>query len=437
MDVFVNLFWGYHVLGLILLTGIRLTFSSGFFQLRNIFKWLRFSLFPLKREAAKSSKSGISSFGALSTALAGSIGTGNIVGVAAAISVGGAGAIFWMWISAFFGMMTVFAEVVLSVKYKGKSKGAFAYIEKIGNGKILPFIYGIGCVLSSLSMGNMAQSNAVAIGMKSFGVPCAVTGTALGLFLFFLTKRGIKGVAKITEKLVPLMTLLFFGASAVCLIKFRANIVPAFREIFESAFSLRAGIGGGLFLAMKTGISRGVFTNEAGLGSSSMAFCEVEDHTPRELGYLGIFQVFADTIVMCLVTALCILCCTDERSGEYLVLTAFGNALGKSGQNIITVCMILFALATTTATCYYGKVGLDYITKGRLTFLFPYMFGFCALLGAVMNIGVIFSFCDAFNGLMAIPNVIALAMLTPQAVELCQESKGKRDSAKDCVAHRN
>lgn len=420
MKLAVDVLWGYHVLGLILVTGIRLSLSTGFFQLRSLFRWLKYSLFPPK------SKGGISSFGALSTALAGSIGTGNIVGVAAAITVGGAGAIFWMWVSAFFGMMTVFAEVVLAaVNRGGRAKGAFAYIEKIGKGKILPFLYGVGCVLSSLSMGNMAQSNAVAKGMEQFGVSPWITGIALAVFLFFLTKRGLKGVTKVTGKLVPLMALLFFGVSAVCLVKYRHAIPGAVSEIMESAFSLRAGLGGGMFLAMKTGISRGVFTNEAGLGSSSMAFCEAEEKSPIKLGYLGIFQVFADTIVMCLVTALCILCATGERTGEYLVITAFENALGSGGKYLITCCMILFAFATMTATCYYGRVGLDYISKGRLTFLFPYLFGACAFLGSVMQITSIFAFCDAFNGLMAIPNLIALAFFSPQVARILREEREK------------
>ena len=420
MKIVVDLLWGYHVLGLILITGIRLSVSTGFFQIRRFFSWVKYSLAPPKSQKSD----GISRFGALSAALAGSIGTGNIVGVAAAITVGGPGAIFWMWISAVFGMMTVFAEVVLAYKYKNKkARGAFAYIEKIGKGKILPFIYGLGCVLSSLSMGNMAQSNAVATGLSQFGVPMAATGGVLCVILFMLTKKGLKGVTKVTEKLVPFMALLFFGVSAICLIKFRHNIIPAFQEIMDSAFTLRAGAGGGLFLAMKTGISRGVFTNEAGLGSSSMAFCEVEDASPVELGYMGIFQVFVDTIVMCLVTAMCILCSTELRQGEYLVITAFQNGLGEWGKYIITVCMVLFAFATMTATCYYGKTGLDYISRGKLTFLFPYLFGACAFLGSIMNITGIFDFCDAFNGLMAIPNIIALAVFSGEIKGIIKAEK--------------
>lgn len=409
MSFLVDLLWGYHVLALILFTGIRLTLESGFFQVRHFWKWMKYSLLPSKN------KEGISPFAALSTALAGSIGTGNIVGVAAAISVGGAGAIFWMWISAFFGMMTVFTEVRLSAIYKNKNKnskakGAFAYIETMG--KVLPFVYGVGCVFSSLTMGNMAQTNAVAVGLNNFGVPLWMSGIFLAVVLFLLSKKGLKGVSKVTEKLVPVMTILFFVVSVMCLVKCRDNIPSAFKEILSEAFTLKAGVGGGMFLAVKTGISRGVFTNEAGLGSSSMAFCQVEEKDPVKLGYLGIFQVFIDTIVMCLITSLCILCATSDRQGEYLVLTAFSNALGNFGMYVINICMILFAFATTTATSYYGKVGLDYISKGKLTFLFPYLFGICAFLGATISIGEIFEFCDAFNGLMAIPNMLFLCKVS-------------------------
>lgn len=420
MKWLVDLLWGYHVLGMILLTGIRFTLGTGFFQVRKFFSWIRAALLPQKGE-----KGGISGFQALSTALAGSIGTGNIVGVGLAVTVGGPGAIFWMWISALFGMMTVFGEVALSVKYQkeGRAKGAFAYIERIGKGKILPFIYGVGCVLSSLAMGNMAQANSVAAAGSEAGVPPWITGVFLGIVLFIITGKGIKGVAGVTEKLVPIMTVLFFGFSLFALWQFRGNIPGAIGEIMSEAFSLRGGLGGTMFIAMKTGISRGVFTNEAGLGSSSMAFCNVKGKSPQELGYLGIFQVFLDTTVMCTITGLCILCCTGERQGEFLVRTAFQNALGPLGAGGMNLCMALFAFATMTATCYYGKVGLDYISRGKLTKLFPYLFGAAAVLGAIMPLGRVFELCDAFNGLMAIPNLIALAFFSREVIQLAKPAK--------------
>lgn len=406
MKILVDILWGYHVLFLILITGIRITVDTGFFQVRKFFTWMKTSLTPGKTSDPKDE--GVTGFQALTTALAGSIGTGNIVGVGLAVAVGGAGAIFWMWVSAFFGMMTVFAEVVLSVKNRkeGGAPGAFSYIEKLG--RVMPFIYGVGCVLSSLSMGNMAQAGSVAAAGKAAGIPPWVTGAFLCVVLFILTGKGLKGVSKLTEKLVPFMTLIFFGFSAIALWKFRANIPSAIGEIMEGAFTLRGGLGGGMFIAMKTGISRGVFTNEAGLGSSSMAFSAVRNKSATELGCLGIFQVFMDTIVMCTITGLCILCCTESREGEFLVRTAFENALGSGGAIGINLCMALFAFATMTATCYYGRVGLDYISKGKLTKFFPFMFGAAAFIGSVIPLVNVFEMSDAFNGLMSIPNLIAI-----------------------------
>ncbi len=404
MKLLVELLWGYHVIILILLVGIKTTISSKFFQIRKFHYWIKECLAPPKK-----SDTGISSFQALCTALAGSIGTGNIVGVGLAISIGGAGSIFWMWVSALFGMMTVFTEVSLSAKYKTKSAiGAFAYIKRVGKGKLLPFIYGLGCVLSSLAMGNMAQSNSFAKAGEQFGIPNWASGIFLAIILFLLTSKGIKSVVKLTEKIVPLMTIIFFVISMSALIKFNYKIPTIFNEIITEAFTLKAGAGGGIFLAMKTGISRGVFTNEAGLGSSSMTFSNVKNKTPIQLGCLGIFQVFMDTTVMCTITAFTILCCTDFRQGDFLALTAFNNAFGTIGFIGINLCMALFAFATMTTTSYYGKVGINYISKGSLDHLFPFLFAISGFCGAVMSVTEVFDICDAFNGLMAIPNLIGI-----------------------------
>lgn len=405
MRILVDLLWGYHVIALIFITGVKLSLQTKFFQIRTFFKMLK-EVFSKEKEH----NDGISSFQALATALAGSIGTGNIVGVGLAISVGGAGAIFWMWVSALFGMMTVFAEVVLSVHYKKDgSFGAFSYIEKIGKGKILPFVYGLGCVLSSLAMGNMAQANSVAAASQSFGVPLYVTAVILALVMFVITAKGLNLVAKLSEKIVPLMTIIFFFFSIVCIYKCRANLPNVFAEIFESAFSLKGGLSGTMLISMRVGISRGVFTNEAGLGTSSMAFSNVKNKSAVQLGYLGIFQVFLDTTVMCTITGLCILCGTSERNGDFLVRLAFENSMGEIGLLSINICMALFAFATMTATSYYGKVGLAYISKNKLNFIFPYLFMLASFFGAIMPLQQVFELCDAFNGLLAIPNLIAIS----------------------------
>ncbi len=407
LKLFVNILWGYHVLFLIFLTGIKLSFSSGFFQVRKFFYWTKECF-----RTDKSDENSISPFAALTTALAGSIGTGNIVGVGLAISVGGAGAIFWMWVSAFFGMMTVFYEVALAQKFKGSDIGAFSYIKKLPKGKILCFIYGTGCVLSCLAMGNMAQANSFSTATQALNISPILSGVFLAVVMFFLSKKGIKAVAKLSEVLVPLMTLFFLAMCTVIIVKFRHNLPSVINEILAGAFTLEGGLGGGMFVAMKVGISRGVFTNEAGLGLSAMAFSNVSGKNPKELGCLGIFQVFMDTIVMCSVTGICILLATFTRSDEYLSITAFGAALGDFGFFGINLCMALFAFATMSATSYYGKIGINYITRGKGEFLFPYLFAIASFVGCVLPLEYVFELSDAFNGLLAIPNIIALIFLS-------------------------
>ena len=421
MKILSELLWGYHVLFFITAVGIRLTFSSGFFQLRHLKNWLSFSLSPKEN---KKEKEKINSFGALSTALAGSIGTGNIVGVAAAISIGGAGAVFWMWVAAFFGMMTVFAECALSVYFDdGKIKGAFSYIKRIGKGKILPYVYGVGCFLSALTMGNMAQSNAVSKGMQELGVEPFITAVIVSIIAFFSGKGGIKFVSKLTDKLVPVMTVIFFVISIFLLINKRECLIPAFKEIFQSAFSKEAFLGGGAYLAIKIGISRSVFTNEAGLGSTAAAFCEVENKDPRKMASLRIVQVFTDTTVMCLITALCILAGSDKRNGDMLAVEAFTEVFGSIGNVLISVCMVLFGWATVVASGYYGKVGLEFISKGKLNFIYPYLSLIAAFIGAIWQMDKIFMLSDIFNGLMAVPNLLSLSFFMPLVKEICCDKR--------------
>lgn len=407
LDAAVQLLWGWHVLILILAAGVDFSLRSGFFPLRRFGFWMKTAVFGPKKEKGK-----ISQFQALTAALAGAIGTGNIVGVAVAIQVGGPGALFWMCVSAGFGMMTVFAENLLAAKYPS-SKGALGYIEKIKRaGKPLAVLYAAGCFLSSLAMGNMVQVNAAAAAFAEFGIPPELSGILLAGLLFFVAVGGLQSAVKVTEKLVPLMTVLFFSAAVVVLWVFRANIPAAAASVLEGAFSLRAGLGGtaGMLLAAKTGISRGVFTNEAGLGSSTFAFGEVEGRTPVQKGCMGIFQVFADTIVMCTITGFCILCANppDALTGAQLSFYAFEAAMGSWGARLISLCTALFAVATTVTWCCYGREGLFYLTGGRGKYLFAVVYALAAFVGCLVPLQVAFQLGDAFNGLMATPNLIAL-----------------------------
>lgn len=428
LEIIRSALWGWHVLLLILAAGVYFSISTGFFQLRHLGKWFKTAVLG---SAGRGKKGGVTQFQALTAALAGSIGTGNIVGVAAAITAGGPGALFWMWVSSLFGMMTVFAENLLSARNR-RAPGALGYIRKVRKwGKPLAALYAAGCCLSSFGMGNMAQTNACAASLEGFGVPAGVTGIFLAVLVFFVARGGLRFAVKITEKLVPAMTLLFFAASLAVLWVFRDNLPGAFRSIFEGAFSLRAGAGGaaGALLALKTGVSRGVFTNEAGLGSSAFAYEDVRGKTPVDLGCMGIFQVFADTIVMCTITGLCILCCRSPMlEGASLTFFAYESALGPAGSWAVSLCTALFALATVVSWCCYGREGLFYLTKGKGKNVYALASALAAFLGCLLPLTAVLQLGDAFNGLMAVPNILALFWC---AKEVREQVESERESPKE------
>lgn len=415
IELLSRLLWGWHVLLLILAVGGYFTWATGFYQIRCLGRWLKAAL---GRSAGE--KGAVSSFQALTAALAGSIGTGNIVGVGLAITVGGPGSLFWMWVSALLGMMTIYGENYLAARHR-EAPGALGYIRRAGRwGKQLAALYAVGCCLSSLCMGNMAQTNAAAAALESLGLPVGAAAAAMGILVFFVARGGLALGVKITERLVPFMTLVFFAASLGVLWVFRENIPRAMDSIFQGAFSFRAGAGGvaGALLALRTGVSRGVFTNEAGLGSSAFAYEGVEGRSPEELGCLGIFQVFADTIVMCTVTGLCILCCRSPMlEGAQLTFYAYESALGPVGGKAVSLCTALFALATLVAWCCYGREGLFYLTKGKGKNGYALAAGAAAVLGCFLPLGAVFQLGDAMNGLMALPNVFALFWLRRELTE--------------------
>lgn len=420
LNLLTGALWGWHVLGLILLAGCGFSLSSGFYQIRRAGDWLKAAVGGTSAHRAPCAMAGgkddATRMQAISTALAGSIGTGNIVGVAAAITTGGPGAIFWMWASALLGMMTIYAENYLSARFRQgpgkKPPGPLAYIERAGSlGGTLAWVYALGCCLSSLGMGGMAQTNALCSACKDLGLPPLFTAFGVGALVFFVAKGGLRRAARLAEKLVPGMTALFFAASLGVLWVFRENLPGAVASIFQGAFSLKAGAGGaaGMLIAMKTGVSRGVFTNEAGLGSSAFAYQDLRGHSPEELGRMGIFQVFADTILMCTVTGLCILCSQPPRlEGAALTFYAYRSALGDAGGWAVSLCTGLFALATVIAWSCYGREGLYYLVKGPGRKLYPLAAGMAAFAGCLLPLEAVFQLGDAFNGLMALPNLIAL-----------------------------
>ncbi|MDD5952215.1 MAG: sodium:alanine symporter family protein [Oscillospiraceae bacterium] len=430
--------WGWPVLLAILCAGIFYTVLLKGFQLRHLGLWMRNtfgSLFRRKKDGG--SDRGITPFQSVSTALAGSIGTGNIVGVATAITLGGPGALFWMWVSALFGMMTIYGETVLGLRYRTKDTkgrwigGAMYYLEYGVKKKWLGCIFAGACACAAIGMGNMTQSNAIADALLgSLSLPKVWTGILCAVVLAIVLMGGIRRIAAVTETIVPFMSLLYLGAGFVVLAVHWNNILPAFGQIFSGAFSFQSaagGIGGyGIMAAMKSGLSRGIFTNEAGLGSSVMAHAAADTDEPCEQGMWGIFQVFLDTIVVCSVTGLCILSTgvlSTGLDGGALSSSAFETVFGVFGKHTMTVCVVFFAFATMLGWSYYGECAVRYLCGtsafcqrhvDKIILLYRLLYAVSAVAGSCLDLYVVWDFCGNFNGLMAIPNLYALFRLSPQ-----------------------
>lgn len=420
--------WGPVMLAFLLLVGVYYTIRLKGFQISRLPLWFRHTMgsFFRKNNKQEKEKGSITAFQAMTTALAGAIGTGNIVGVATAITLGGAGAVFWMWVAALFGMMTVFAENILGVKFRKKNTngqyvgGPMYYIEQGLHQKWLSACFCIFCIFASFGMGNMTQANSVAGALQeSIGVPPKITGIALAVLCGLIIFGGIGRIAKVTEKVVPFMAI-FFLAGGIAVIAAHASALPeVFRNIIEEAFNLKAAAGGAggcvMASALKYGVARGVFSNEAGLGSTPIVYAAADRANPVEQGMWGIFQVFLDTIVMCTVTALCILCSGALESGKdgvALSTEAFSSVFGNGGEYFVAFSTVLFAFATLVSWSYYGERAVEYLGGGKAVALYKAFYLLAAAFGSVMDLRLVWSLSDTFNGLMAIPNLIALALLS-------------------------
>lgn len=333
--------WGPVMLIFFLLVGFQFTIRTGFFQIRKIKLWINTTILACFRNRSvlkTEDEKAISQFQSLCTALAATIGTGNIAGVATAIVTGGPGAVFWMWLSAFFGMMTNFSENVLGIKYRYKNKkgdwigGAMVYMERGLHCKWLAVVFSCFCVLASFGIGNLSQANSIASGLHtSFYLSTKVTGVIIALCVALVIMGGIKRIASITEKIVPFMALIYIVGALIVIGYHIANVPSAFAMIFQEAFQIKAAGGGvlgyGIMLAMRQGIARGVFSNEAGLGSSVMVHSASDVKEPVVQGMWGIFEVFADTLVVCTITALSIIN-IRRLSNRYL----FGGYSSRKGS---------------------------------------------------------------------------------------------------------
>ena len=436
-----DVLWGPFSIILLVGTGVWFTIGTGFLQIKNFPQIWKTTVVGLFKKNG-GGKDGISPFQAVSTALAGTMGTGNIAGIATALVAGGPGAVFWMWVSSFFGMMTKYAEVSLAVKYrKRKGDGSYyggpmVYIkEGLGN-RWLASVFAFCCVLASLGIGNATQIHSAAASLHTtFRVPLFFTGLLGAILTAMVIMGGIKRIGKVAESVIPLISIFYIiGGSAVLWVN-RANLLPAFDLILGCAVAPQAVLGGvggyTMSAAMRTGVSRGVFSNEAGLGSAPIAHASANASSPKEQGYWGIFEVFVDTIVVCTFTALIILSVPQlwqsGLNGAELTTTAFTLALGHSGGWIVSLSLALFSLATLFCWAYYGERGVSHLTNGSggAILLYRVVFVVVVAVAPMVELELVWIISDILNGLMAIPNMIALVFLSSEVFELSKTSRHK------------
>ncbi|MFJ7973343.1 alanine/glycine:cation symporter family protein [Psychrobacillus sp. NPDC096389] len=416
-----SVIWGIPLLILIVGTGIYLTVRVGVLQIRLLPAALKL-VFSKKHD--KTAEGDISQFQALTTALAATVGTGNIVGVATAVVLGGPGAVFWMWVSAFFGMATKYSEAILAVRFRVKdAKGQMAggpmyYLEHGLKQKWLAVLFAIFGALAAFGIGNGTQSNSVAGVVKStFGLDTWITGAALMIFTALVILGGIKSIGNVTAIFVPIMAVFYLIAGLLVMVMNITAIPEAFATIFRMAFSGEAALGGAIGAAIRYGIARGVFSNEAGLGSAPIAAAAAKTDLPGRQALVSMTQVFLDTFLICSITGV-----TIVMSGMYkdtslaaneLTSVAFGHFLGDFGPYVVAIGLIFFATSTIFGWAYYGEKCFQYLFKNpSLLIIYRIAFVIMVPIGAIVSLDLIWTFSDIANGLMAIPNLIGLLGLS-------------------------
>ena len=443
-----NFIWGVPAMICIIGVGLVLSFRTRFLQIRKFPYAMKvtFGRMFKKREA---SDGAMTPFQAVCTALAATVGTGNIAGVAGAIAIGGPGAVFWMWISAILGMCTKFSEVTLAVHFREKNVhgdlvGGPMYYIKNGLKKHwhwLAYLFSAFGVLTVFGTGNATQVNTITTAINTAltnyhviskdAVPTVnlVVGIILAVLIALILLGGIRRIGRVTEKLVPFMALIYI-VLAVGVILFNIGHVPAvFASIIEGAFhpaAVTGGAVGSFFMSMKKGVSRGIFSNEAGLGTGSIAHACADTRKPVKQGFFGIFEVFVDTIVICTLTALVILCSQvpvsyGQAAGAELTISGFTAAYGNWVSVFTAVAMCCFAFSTIIGWGLYGTRCIEFLFGSRVNKPFMLVYALVAIVGATMDLGLMWSIAETFNGLMAIPNLIAVFLLSGVVVKLVKE----------------
>lgn len=443
-----NFVWGVPAMICIIGVGLLLSVRTGFLQIREFPYMLKMTIGRMfhKKEAKEGT---MTPFQAVCTALAATVGTGNIAGVAGAIAIGGPGAIFWMWVSAFLGMCTKFSEVTLAVYYREKNAqgdyvGGPMYYIKNGLGKNfmwLAIIYSVLGVLTVFGTGNATQVNTITaaidsallnygiIGQDMTGTVNLVIGIVITAVVLLVLVGGIRRIGRVTERLVPFMAVLYVILAGGVLVLNAPKVPGVLLMIVQSAFSPAAftgGLVGSMFTSMKRGVSRGIFSNEAGLGTGSIAHATADTGNAVQQGYWGIFEVFADTIIICTLTALVILCSGVDigygaAAGAELTISGFTHVYGNWVSIFTALAMCCFAFSTIIGWGLYGTRCCEFVFGTRYNRLFMVIYSLMALVGATVDLGLLWSIAETFNGLMAIPNLIALFFLSGTVVRLVKE----------------
>ncbi len=446
-----------------LAAGLYFSVRTGFFQFRRMGLWLSYTWHELVGEESEcegktGKKNGISQRQSICTALAATVGTGNIVGVATAIVAGGPGAVFWMWISAFLGMMSGFAEKVLGILYRRQERdsirnqkgdidqggavqykgGPMYYMEDGLQAKGLAVVYAFLCAVASFGIGNVTQIHSMAGSLKeAFGVPGWITGVVAATVTAVVLVGGIRRISAFTEKLVPFMVILYMGCAVMVLVYQAEKLLPALKLIVSEAFRLRSAVGGaagyGIARAMSVGVARGIFTNEAGLGASVIAHSASDTQEPVHQGMWGIFEVFADTIVVCTVTALVILttglaspASVEGLDGVVLTMACFRQFF-PWGDQLIAVCMTLFAFGSLIGWSLYGQRAVEYLCGRKGIFAYKILYVLVVTVGSIASLEVVWKMADVCNGLMAIPNLMALFLLRKKVLSALQNYEKKEE----------
>ena len=443
-----NFIWGVPAMICIIGVGLYLSIRTNFLQIRKFPYAMKVTLGRMMKKK-EASDGALTPFQAVCTALAATVGTGNVAGVAGAIAIGGPGAVFWMWISALLGMCTKFAEVTLAVHFRetnsqGDLVGGPMYYIKNGLGKkwhFLAYLFAAFGVLAVFGTGNATQVNTITASIDSalssfnelpadaVSVVNLIIGVALAVIIALILIGGIKRIGNVASKLVPFMAIMYI-VLALGVIFFHIQSVPAvFASIIKGAFnpaSVTGGVVGSFFVSMKKGVSRGIFSNEAGLGTGSIAHACADTKKPVKQGFFGIFEVFVDTIIICTMTALVILCSGvpvnyGEAAGAELTISGFTAVYGNWVSIFTAVSMCCFAFSTVIGWGLYGTRCIEFLFGSRANKPFMVLYSLTAIVGATMNLGLMWSIAETFNGLMVIPNLIAVFLLSGVVVKMTKE----------------